>query len=84
VGALSEKAKIAPEKAREIRERTKDRTLILQEMKNRGPSTVDELAQTTGMEKPNLLKHLIAMRQFGKVSIDGEREGQLLYSLPKQ
>lgn len=81
---MSEKAKIAPEKAREIRERTKDRTLILQEMKNRGPSTVDELAQTTGMEKPNLLKHLIAMRQFGKVSIDGEREGQLLYSLPKQ
>jgi predicted transcriptional regulator len=79
---LGEVSKIDPTKAREIQERSKERTLIIQEIKNRGASTVDELARVTGIEKTKLFKHLVAMRQFGKVSIVGERDNQLVYGLP--
>jgi hypothetical protein len=79
---LAEKSTVDLEKSREIQERNKERTLIIQEMKNRGASTIDELANFTRMEKTKLFRHLVAMRQFGKVSIVGERDGQLVYGLP--
>jgi predicted transcriptional regulator len=79
---LAEKSTFDLEKSREIQERNKERTLIIQEMKNRGASTIDELANFTRMEKTKLFRHLVAMRQFGKVSIVGERDGQLVYGLP--
>ena len=79
---MAEKAKIDTEKARETQERNKERTLIVQEIKNRGASTIDELAKATGMDKAKLFRHLVAMRQFGKVSIMGERDDQLVYGLP--
>jgi transcription initiation factor IIE alpha subunit len=79
---LAEKPEADAEKAKEIQERNKERTLIMQEIKNRGASTVDELAKATGMEKAELFRHLVAMRQFGKVSIVGERDDQLVYGLP--
>jgi predicted transcriptional regulator len=79
---LTEKPAMNPKKAKEIQERNKERTLIIQEIKNRGASTIDELAKVTGMEKTKLFRHLVAMRQFGRVSIVGEREGQLVYGLP--
>lgn len=79
---MAEKSTVDLEKSREIQERNKERTLIIQEMKNRGASTIDELAKSTRMEKTKLFRHLVAMRQFGKVSIVGERDGQLVYGLP--
>lgn len=82
--ALSEKPKINPEKSKEMQERARERNLILQEIKNQGPSTIDELSKATGMEKSKLLKHLMAMTQFGKVLIVGERENQLVYGLPEE
>ena len=81
VKGLSETSKIDPEKAKEIRERSIERNLIIQEIKSKGPSTIDELAKTTGMEHSKLLNHLIAMKQFEKVSIVGERDNQLLYGI---
>jgi predicted transcriptional regulator len=84
VKALSEKPTINPEKAKEMQERARERNLILQEIRNRGSSTIDELSKATGMEKSNLLKHLMAMTQFGKVLIVGERENQLVYGLPEE
>jgi len=80
---LSEKSKIAPEKAKEMQERAKERSLILREIKNQGPSTLDELAKVTGIEKEKLFRHIIAMRQFGKIAIAGERDNQLVYGLPE-
>lgn len=82
--ALSEKPTINPEKAKEMQERARERNLILQEIRNRGSSTIDELSKATGMEKSKLLKHLMAMTQFGKVLIVGERENQLVYGLPEE
>lgn len=84
VKALSEKTRIPPEKVKEMQERARERNLILREMKNQGSSTIDSLSKATGIEKSRLLKHIIAMRQFGKVLIVGERDNQLLYGLPEE
>jgi predicted ArsR family transcriptional regulator len=78
---LSETSKISPEKAREMQERIKERSLIIQQIKSRGPSTVEELSKSIGMEKAKLFKHLVAMRQFGKVVVMGERDEQLIYGV---
>lgn len=78
---MSKKPSIDPEKAKEMQERARERNLILGQMKNQSPVTIDELSKTTGMEKSNLLKHLMAMRQFGKVSIVGKRDNELVYGL---
>ena len=82
--ALSEKSRISPEKAKEMQERARERSLILREMKNQASSTIDDLSKATGLEKSKLLKHIIAMRQFGKVLIIGEQDNQLLYGLPEE
>lgn len=79
---MSEKPRVDPEKTKAMQERTKERNLIIQGMKNQGSLTVEELSKITGIEKPRLLKHLIAMSQFGKVLIVGERNNQLVYGLP--
>jgi len=80
---LAEKSRIPPEIAKEMQERAKERSLILREIKNQGPLTLDELTKATGIEKEELFKHLIAMRQFGKIAIVGERDNQLVYALPE-
>jgi predicted transcriptional regulator len=80
---LAEKPRIAPERAKEMQERAKERSRILKEIKNQGPSTLDELAKATGMEKEKLFRHIISMRQFGKIAIAGERDNQLVYGLPE-
>ena len=80
---MAEKPKISPEKAKEMQERSRERTLILSQIKNQGPQTLDELSKVTGIEKEKLFKHMIAMRQFGKVAIAGERDNQLVYGLPE-
>lgn len=81
---MSEKPTIDPKKTKEMQERTKERNLIVREMKNQRSLTVEELSKTTGIEKSRLLKHLIAMRQFGKVQVVGERDNQLTYSLAEE
>jgi len=84
VQALSQTPKIAPEKAKEMQERARERNLIIRQMKEQGSATVEELSKATGIDKSKLLKHLIALRQFGKVSIVGERNDQLVYVLPEE
>ena len=80
---MTEKSKIEPEKAKEMQERAKERNLILKGIKNQGPSTLDELSKATGIEREKLFRHIIAMRQFGKIAIAGERDNQLVYGLPE-
>jgi predicted ArsR family transcriptional regulator len=84
VKVLSQKSREDPEKTKVMQERIKERNLIVREMKSQGPLTVEELSKAIGMEKSKLLKHLIAMRQFGKVSIVGERNNQCVYDLPRE
>lgn len=79
---MSNKAPVDPKKTREMQERTKERNSILQAIKSHGPATIEELSKTTGLEKTTLVKHLIAMKQFGKVSIVGQRNNEFIYGLP--
>jgi len=80
---MAEKPKISPEKAKEMQERSRERSLILNQLKDQGPQTLDELSKVTGIGKEKLFKHMIAMRQFGKIAIAGERDNQLVYGLPE-
>lgn len=80
---MSEKAKIDPQKAKEMQERARERNLILKELKN-GSMTVEELSKASGIDKPKVLKHLNAMTQFGKVQVLGERQNQYAYCLPPE
>lgn len=81
---MSEKPRIDPKKTKEMQERTKERNLIIQEIKSRGPLTIEELSKTVKIEKSRLLRHLITMSQFGKVQTVGERDDQFVYGLPKE
>jgi len=47
---LSEKPRIDPEKAKEMQERNRERNLILREMRNHNPLTMDELSKATGIK----------------------------------
>jgi predicted ArsR family transcriptional regulator len=84
VKVLSEKSNIDPQKTKAMQERTKERNLIVREIRSHGPLTVEELSKAVGIKKSQLLKHLIAMGQFGKVSIVGERDNQFVYGLPQE
>jgi len=80
----SEKRKIDKEKLKPIYERRKIRELILGELKARGPLTIPELSKATGLETDKVVMHMIALRQFGHVSIVGEKDDQLIYALSGQ
>jgi DNA-binding transcriptional ArsR family regulator len=84
VKALFRKSEVDPKKTKAIQERTKERNAIVQEIRRQGPLTVEELSRAIEIDKSHLLKHLIAMGQFGKVSIVGERNNQFVYSLPQE
>jgi predicted ArsR family transcriptional regulator len=75
---------VDPQKTKEIQERNRERNLIVQEMKGQGSLTVEDLSNKVGLEKSKILKHLIAMSQFGKVQVVGERDNQLVYDLPRK
>ncbi len=78
---VPKKSKAFQEKARDIEAREKERKRVLMEIENRGPLTISELSKFTRMDKSRLLRHLTAMRQFGRVSIVGERDRQPVYDL---
>ena len=78
-----EKKKIDPEKLRIIQERNKERGLILKELKEKGPSTLDKLSEATGLEKEKLFKHIVALRQLGKIAFVDKKENEFVYGLPE-
>lgn len=78
---MSDKLRADPERAKAMQERARERNLILQEMKNRGGLTIDALHESTGIPKPRIVKHLIALQQFGKVLLVGQRGNQFEYAL---
>jgi len=73
-----DKAKLKP-----IYERNRERGLIIRELKTRGPSTIAELSEATRLEVGKVLEHIIALRQFGRVTTTGERDNEFVYALSK-
>jgi transcription initiation factor IIE alpha subunit len=72
--------KIDPAKLEIIRERNRERGLIIKELKNRGPLTIEELAKTTGLDLEKVLKHVIALRQLGRIAVAKEKDEQYTYT----
>jgi len=73
-----DKAKLKP-----IYERNRERGLIIGELKKRGPLTIAELSEATRLQVGKVLKHIIALRQLGRITTAGERDNEFVYALSK-
>jgi len=73
-----DKARLKP-----IHERNRERGLIIRELKNHGPSTIAELSEATRLQVGKVLKHIIALRQLGRITTVGERDNEFVYALSK-
>lgn len=58
-----------------------ERHMITGAIKERGPITVEELAQLTGLEPSRIVQHIIALRKKGVIGEAGEKNEQYLYQL---
>jgi len=56
-----------------------ERQMIIGAIKDRGPLTIKELSEATGIVTNQVLRHVIALRRAGTVSEAGEKEGGYLY-----
>jgi len=55
----------------------------LKELKAKGPSTLDKLSEATGLDKEKLFKHVVALRQLGKITFVEKKEDEFVYGLPE-
>lgn len=76
-----ERRKIDRDKLKPIYDRNKERGSIINALKNRGPSTISELTEATGLQIEKVLSHIIALRQFGRITVVGEKEYEFVYAL---
>jgi DNA-binding transcriptional ArsR family regulator len=58
-----------------------ERQLILNELKQRGPLTIKELAETTKILPKEILRHMIALRKAGAISETGVKGDGYLYKV---
>jgi len=58
-----------------------ERQMIIGAIKERGPLTISELSEATGVAPDKILRHMIALRKIGVVSEVGEKEHQYLYTV---
>ena len=57
-----------------------ERWLILNELKSKGPQTIEALSKTLGLTHRRILEHMIAMRWLGRVSVVEEEGDWYLYA----
>ena len=55
------------------------REMLLVELKKRGPVTMKELSESTGLDRKQLLDHMLALRKRGAVTEVGEKENEYVY-----
>lgn len=58
-----------------------ERQMLLTELKARGPMTIGDLSQATGMDRGIVLKHIIALRRTRGITEIGERNDEYLYAV---
>jgi len=58
-----------------------ERQMIIGEIKEKGPQTIKELAETTKISPKEVLRHIIALRKIGMISEAGEKEDGYLYKV---
>jgi Fic family protein len=55
--------------------------MITGALEEKGPLTVQELAELTGLKASKIVQHLIALKKNGTITEVGERNRQYLYQL---
>jgi len=55
------------------------RQMLLVELMDKGPLTMKELSESTGLGRKQLLDHILALRKRGAVTEVGEKENEYLY-----
>lgn len=58
-----------------------ERHMIMGAIKEKGPLTVEEIAQLTSLEPSRIMQHIIALRKRGSIGEAGEKNHQYLYQL---
>lgn len=58
-----------------------ERHMIIGAIKEKGPLTVEELSQSTGLQPSRIMQHIIAIRRNGIINEAGEKNRQYLYQL---
>jgi len=58
-----------------------ERYMIIGAIKEKGPLTVEELSQLTGLQPNRIMQHIIALRRNGIINEAGEKNRQYLYQL---
>ena len=58
-----------------------DRHMMIGAIKEKGPLTVEELAQITSLQPETVLRHVIALRRKGILTEAGEKDRQYCYQL---
>jgi len=58
-----------------------ERYMIIGAIKEKGPLTVEELLQLTGLQPSRIMQHIIALRRNGIINEAGEKNRQYLYQL---
>jgi DNA-binding transcriptional ArsR family regulator len=56
-----------------------ERHMIIGALKEKGPLTIEEIAQLTGLQQSKIVQHIIALRKNGLISEVGEKNRQYLY-----
>jgi DNA-binding transcriptional ArsR family regulator len=56
-----------------------ERHMILGALKEKGPLTIEEIAQLTELQQSKIVQHIIALRKNGLISEVGEKNRQFLY-----
>ncbi len=55
------------------------RQMLLVELRQKGPLTMKELSESTGLGRKELLDHMLALRKRGQVTEVGEKENEYVY-----
>ncbi len=79
----SERRRIEKAKLEPIYERRRERGLIIKELRNH-PCTIPELSKATGLQTSNVFRHVIALSQFGQVTVVGEKDDHYVYGLTEK
>jgi len=58
-----------------------EREMIKGAMKEKGPLTISEISQLTGLEASGIMQHIIVLRKRGTLTEAGEKDRQYLYKL---
>ena len=58
-----------------------ERQMLLTELRRKGPMTIGDLSQATGIDRGVVLKHMIALRRTRGIMEVGERDNEYLYTV---